>query len=184
MATIPTGNPPWLRTAGILTYGGHTEKRNFMSQGAVDPRTDMSAEQLCAIARDLAAVVRTAAFAKLKVQCHDTTPDDPTVLWCHMQNGVTEESYEGDAPPTGFPTVTRVSDGVFRVTFDQDPTDDFGVSGKVDIKAAKGDPDNLLAVVSWNEDDPDTDGYNERVTFTVSNGSPVQDSVTFVEIYT
>jgi hypothetical protein len=154
-----------------------------MAQGAIDPRTDVDAAQLNRLTNDLAALVRVAPFAKLLVQCHDTSPDDPVVLWCYLQNGVQTGSYNGDAPPTGFPTVTRVSNGSFRVTFAANPIDDFGVAATLDIKAAKGTARALHADVGWSVDDPDADGYNERATFTVNDGSAVSDPVVLVEIF-
>ncbi len=128
MAT-PTGEPLWTRAAGFGNYGGHVNKRNHLSQGAIDPETDVTAEQLKRLSADLAAVARVTPFGFFVVQCNDTSPAAPTVTQAHMATGVRLTSYEGDAAPTGFPTLARVSDGRFTITFSSSYSDEYSVSG-------------------------------------------------------
>lgn len=129
MTVIPTGHPLWTRAAGHANYGGHTEKRNHLSQGVVDPETDVSAQQLARLATDLASVARVAPFAYMVVQCNDGSPAAPTVTLANLANGVSSAGYEGNAAPSGFPTLARVSDGRFSITFSSSYADDYGVSG-------------------------------------------------------
>ena len=128
MAVTPTGDPLWARTASHDIYGGHSDKGNYQSQGAINPKTDVTAEEFSRIVEDLAAAARVAAFCKLRITCNDTTPAAPTFEWVRMSTGVRETSYEGDSPPSGFPSGARVSDGVVTITFASSYSDAYGVS--------------------------------------------------------
>lgn len=184
MTTTPAGLPAWSRTASIESYGGHAEKRNYMSQGAINARTDVTAEQLCRMAADLSSVVRVIPLARLVVQNNDTGAAHPAVLGAWLQSGVSSEGYDGDDPPAGFPSVTRVSDGSLYVTFPTALTDDFGVSQNVHIRAGLGAVSGDLADVSWIESDPNSDGNNERIAFTMQDDSGVViDTLVTLEIF-
>jgi hypothetical protein len=138
MSVIPTGHPYFTRAAGHANYGGHVDKRNHLSQGVIDPETDVSAQQLARLATDLASIARVAPFAYMVVQCNDTSPAAPTVVLANMGTGISSAGYEGDAPPSGFPTLARVSDGRFTITFDSTYTDDYGVSGSFIVQPGMG----------------------------------------------
>jgi hypothetical protein len=125
--TTPTGLPVWARSASFEDYGGHVSKRNHLSQGVIDPETDVGAEHVQRLSADLAAVARVAPFGFFTVQCNDTAVADPTVEQAFIATGVLQVSYEGDAPPSGFPTVTRTGDGVFSVQFESSYADDYDV---------------------------------------------------------
>jgi hypothetical protein len=103
----------------------------------VNPRTDVGAEGYARAASDLAAVTRTGEFIVLTVTCDDSTPADPTVHAVNMMTGVTAVSYVGDSPPAGFPTVERVSDGRFTVTFESEYEDEYGVAADFGITHAE-----------------------------------------------
>jgi hypothetical protein len=137
MPIVPAGLPAWTRTAHHTTYGGDVNKRNYMSQGAIDPLTDVTAEQLVRIAADLAAAVRTAPFAVLTLTLDDVTPGPPTVESCLLMTGAQTTPYVGNAPPTGFPAVTRIGAGHARITFAASYLDPYAVEGDFDIRQHK-----------------------------------------------
>lgn len=137
MTVIPTGHPLWTRAAGHVNYGGNENKRNHLSQGVVDPETDVSAQQLARLATDLASIARVAPFGYMVVQCNDSSPQAPQVVLANMANNVST-GYEGDAAPTGFPTLARVSNGRFSVTFASTYADDYGVSGAFILQPGTG----------------------------------------------
>jgi hypothetical protein len=124
----PAGTPAWTRAADHEDYGGHTNKKNYQSLGVINARTDVGAEAITRIAADMAAVARTGAFFSASILCHDGSPDDPTIENALMMTGVRTSSYEGDAPPTGFPGVTRSGTGHVVITFASSYTDAYGVS--------------------------------------------------------
>ncbi len=127
--TTPNGSPAWVRNASHETYGGHTDKTNYQSQGVVNPRTDVGAEQFQRLTADAAAIARVSHFAVMTILNRDSTAQDPTVEFCALQTGLQTASYDGGSPPTGFPGVTRSSDGVSVITFASSYTDEYGVSG-------------------------------------------------------
>lgn len=127
--TTPTGLPAWTRTADHTIYGGHLDKQNYLSQGVVNPRTDVSAEEFVRFCEDLAACVRTAPFAIITYTCNDTSPAAPTIHSVYMMTGVRTTSYEGDAAPTGFPSAARDSNGVVTFTFASSYNDAYSVAG-------------------------------------------------------
>lgn len=134
MTITPSGVAPWVRSVGFEDYGGHANKANYQNQGVVNPRTDVGAEAIARMSSDLAAVVRTAAFATITAQCNDSSPAAPT-LTVLMQTGVTV-SYAGDAAPTGFPSGARVGNGHVTLTFESSYEDDYGVEGAFGIAQA------------------------------------------------
>lgn len=130
MTITPTGSPAWVRNADHTTYGGHTSKTNYQSRGVINALTDVGAEEFVRMVADLAAVVRTAPFCVINFTANDSgTPADPTVNRVTMQTGATASSYAGGTPPTGFPTVERVADGNYRITFSANYSDPYSVSG-------------------------------------------------------
>jgi hypothetical protein len=151
MAVIPDGDPLWARTATFETYGGDVNKKNYQSQGAINPLTDVTAEQFSRIVEDLAAAGRTANFCHCYVTCNDSgTPAAPTIQWCHLMTAVRETSYEGGAPPAGFPTAARVSDGSVTITFAASYNDAYGVSESFEPSfAATASADTGVAYVTW-----------------------------------
>jgi hypothetical protein len=139
MAIVPSGQPAWTRTASHTNYGGHVNKRNYMSRGVIDALTDVGAEALCRLAADLEAIARTAPFATLTYLCADTFPvsgAEPTVETAHMMTGVRLTSYSSLAPPTGYPSAVRNGDGDNTFTFASTYADPYGVVGTFAIKHA------------------------------------------------
>lgn len=130
MAIIPTGSPSWVRNSDYTTYGGHASKINYQSQGKVNARTDVDAEDFARITADIAALMRPAEFCNLTFTARDAGVLDPLVTKVTMQpSGVVTVSYAGGSPPTGFPAVTRVADGNYLITFSATYLDAYGVSG-------------------------------------------------------
>lgn len=127
--TTPSGNPAWVRSSDFSTYGGDLNKQNYQSQGVVNPVTDVGAEGFSRMVSDVAAVVRTAEFCSMLVQCDDSTPAAPTVLNCRLMTGITGSTYLGSAPPTGFPTLSRNGNGDVSITFASSYSDEYGVAG-------------------------------------------------------
>lgn len=125
----PNGTPAWTRQTSHTDYGGNANKANYASQGVVDPLTDVGAEAICAIARDLTADTRTAEFAVITFLCNDASPAAPTIESVYMMTGVRTTSYAGGSPPTGFPSAARNGNGDVTFTFASSYTDDYGVSG-------------------------------------------------------
>jgi hypothetical protein len=149
MAVTPIGSPAWARTITFDDYGGDVNKANYQSQGAINPRTDVTAEQFSRLVEDLTGVVRVADFAKLYVTCNDSSPAAPTIQWCRMMSGVRSTSYEGDAAPTGFPAGARVGDGSITLTFDASYSDAYGVSQALTIEHVSADgADTSVAYVT------------------------------------
>lgn len=133
MTTTPTGDPLWARNSDASTYGGHPEKRNYQSQDAVNPLTDVTAEEFIRLCADVAGLASVAPFAILTLTCNDATTEDPTVNSAFQSNGVSLNGYAGGFPPTGFPTCTRVSDGKVQVQWSQSQSDDYGVAYDLDL---------------------------------------------------
>lgn len=146
--TTPTGRPAWVRTVDFSDYGGSTEKANFQGQTIVNPRTDVGAAGFSRLVADASAVVRTAEFASMQIQCDDSGPtSQPSVLYCQMMVGTTSISYMGTAPPGGvtpppppggsppaglpllFPTAKRNGNGDVTITFPASQNDEYGVAG-------------------------------------------------------
>lgn len=137
MTTTPAGRPAWERANDHSAYGGHTEKRNYQNLPIVNPRTDVGAEHIARMAADLAAVQRVAPFARVTFTGADSTNTHPTVSAVEMMTGVYSGApYTGNTPPTGFPSVSRVADGQYRVTLATSYTDPYGVAGTLSLTAA------------------------------------------------
>lgn len=128
MTITPSGSPPWARQTSHADYGGHLNKRNFMSLGVVNALTDVGAEEFVRACSDLAAVCRTASMWVITYECNDTIPAAPTIEVAYGMTGVRLVSYEGDAAPTGFPSAARNGNGDVTFTFESSYSDDYGVS--------------------------------------------------------
>ena len=126
MSINPAGAPAWSRAADHTDYGGHVNKRNYQSQGAVNAQTDVTAEQITRIAADLAAAVRTAPFAVLSFTTSSTAA--PTVHPCRLMTGALATAYAGDVPPTGYPSVEATGADEVTITFAASYSDDYSVS--------------------------------------------------------
>lgn len=129
MATTPSGNPAWVRSNDHTNYGGHVNKKNYNDVPIVNPKTDVGAEHLTRIAADLAAVAKMADFAVLNITMGSGS-DTPTVNQCRMMTGIyTGSGYTGTSPPTGYPSVVGVQNGVADITFASSYSDAYSVSG-------------------------------------------------------
>jgi len=123
MSITPTGNPAWVRSNGHTAYGGNVNKTNYQSVGTINPRTDLSAENLCRIAADLAAVARVSPFAVVTFTCDDTTPAAPTVSNYYAMAGAA-------------PIATRNGNGDVTFAWSGTYNDDYGVAGRANIIGA------------------------------------------------
>jgi len=174
MTVTPSGSPAWVRTNDHTNYGGHVDKANFLSQGVIDARTDVGADELARIAADLAAVARTAPFCNLTYTNDDSTPDDPTI-----------DSY--DAMTGSEPTASRNGDGDVTFTWSTAPTDDYGVTGSFNITHAVATVHGTAAGVAVCERlDTDSDGLYEelRVRCYTTSGVAMTDAKVTVTVYT
>lgn len=137
--TTPAGEPAWDGSATAATYGGNADKKDYQGLGSINPRTDISAAQFLRMAADLAACARTAAFSSVALTCSDTSPDAPTVNAASQMTGEASNGYDGDNPPSGFPTFTRVSNGKVQGVWPSNPSDDYSVSAAFAIKFVRAD---------------------------------------------
>lgn len=176
MSVIPTGNPAWVRSNAHTAYGGNVNKVNYQSVGTVNPRTDLSAENLCRMAADLAAVARTAPFATMTFQCQDSAPSDPDIEKYYSMAG-------------GQPTGTRNGVGEVLFTWSPSYTDDYGVSGNVNIIGAIATahataPGAIFATVQLG--DTNADGRNDTVYVYVYDfaANPVVDARVTLTVWT
>lgn len=129
MPITPDGLPAWTRTATHVNYGGHVNKRNYLTRGVIDALTDMGAEALVRMAADLEAVVRTMPFAIITYLCSDSSPAAPTVESAFLMTGVSSGSYLGSAAPLGFPAGARNGNSDVSFTFATSYADAYGISG-------------------------------------------------------
>lgn len=125
--TTPTGRPAWARSISHLDYGGHPSKRNYQSQGVVNPRTDVGAEGFTRLVADAEATTRTASFITLRYTNRDSSPDSPLVLSAYMMVGVSLSGYEADLAPDDFPTGARNGTGDVTFTFGSSFLDAYGI---------------------------------------------------------
>lgn len=132
----PAGLPAWTRTANYAAYGGNTSKRNFLSQGVIDPQTDVGAAEFARFTADLEALVRTCPFAVITFLNRDASPAAPIVECVYMQTGVQLVQYPGDVVPSGFPSAARNGTGDVTFTFASSYTDPYSVSGAFAVKHA------------------------------------------------
>jgi hypothetical protein len=131
MAITPTGQPAWSREVAHTDYGGNVNKVNYLSRGKIDALTDVGAADLCRLAADLEAVVRTAPFAVISYTCNDNVVmgvAPPTIRSAFMMTGVRTTSYQGGAAPSGFPSSARNGDGNVTFTFAGSYSDPYGVA--------------------------------------------------------
>lgn len=128
MTITPTGNPAWTRSVSHEDYGGSVNKQNYQSIGVVNARTDVGAEGFSRQVSDQAAAVRTAEMGVFTYLNNDTGTDPPTIEAALLMTGIAANSYEGDAPPTGFPSAARNGDGDVTFTFAASHTDEYGVA--------------------------------------------------------
>ena len=176
MSITPTGYPVWVRANGHTAYGGHINKTNYQSVGTINPRTDLSAENLCRIAADLAAVARTAPFSVVAFQCNDTVPAAPTVSKYFAMAGTA-------------PTGTRNGNGDVSFVWPESFADDYGIVANANIVAAVATPQQTMAgmlFASVQISDADADGINETVRVRVvdSTGAAVSDAVVSLTTWT
>lgn len=161
MSIVPTGNPAWVRSNGHTAYGGNINKTNFQTIGTINPRTDLSAENLCRIAADLAAVARTSPFAVMTFDCNDAIPSAPSIVSYYAMAG---------SAPTG----VRNGTGDVTFTWANSYSDDYGISGNMNIVAFNASI-HLLSnrFVNAIALDPDVDGVKNAVQVRVFDGTGV-----------
>ena len=172
---VPTGSPCWVKTNDHETYGGNANKQNYASQGAINPLTDVTANQFCRLAADVAALQNVAEFATISFTCVDGVPAAPTIDAFTGQVGT---------PPTG------VRNGSSDVTFSFAASylDDYGVSGPVNLAHADISLIGFAAPGSAGYQllDLDGDGLFESVrcaAFNVAGGAKTGASMS-VTVYT
>lgn len=172
--TTPTGSPAWRKLNDHATYGGHTSKQNYQSQGAVNPLTDVTAEQFCRLASDVAALQRVAEFCLLTYTCNDAAPAAPTIN-------------EYDAMVSTVPTGTRNGNGDVTFRWLATYNDDYGVAGAFNIAhclaAVVG---STACSVSYELIDADVDGLYEsvRVRALTAAGAGLSDAKITLTVYT
>lgn len=165
MSIVPDGSPAWVRSSDHSTYGGDTNKTNWHSQGVTNGRTDVGAEAFCRLAEDLSAVMRTAPFCTLTIQCDDDgAPGAPTITAVNQMTGVRIVSYLGSTPPTGFPSADRNGNGDITITWESSYVDDYGVSGDVNIQHVEvGCCGTVPQIPVYSLEDNDSNGLFEAV---------------------
>lgn len=181
--TTPNGSPAWLRTSDFATYGGHTEKVNYQSQGVVNPRTDVGAEAVMRFTEDLAAAVRTAEFSRVLYTNNDSTPAVPTINTVFQMNGDSTSDYAGDSAPAGMPSAARNGDGDVTFTWATSYTDAYGVSGTVNITDAKARVIASSGVYSVPCEILSANSVRVRA-FDATSGSAVQDAQVLLNVGT
>ena len=150
---VPTGSPVWVRTTDYSHYGGHASKENYLGRGAIDALTDVAAEEFSRMVADAASFARTAPFAVFEIQCSDTSPAAPTILYAALMTGVASTSYLGSSPPAGFPSFARNGNGHVTATFASSYSDEYGIAGAYVPRAPVGtlwgsSAGDVVAVVS------------------------------------
>ncbi len=177
---LPT-NPAWVRSSDFTSYGGDVNKKNYQSVGAIDPLTDVTANDLNRLAEDLSASVNTAPFCVITFTQDDTGTNDPTVNFCYLMTGLSTSNYDGGSPPTGFPSVVRSADADVLVTFLSSYNDAFGTSGDFIATGAVTTPHGTTEAFAT----PDiASATTVRVqTFNGAGGSELDRKIT-LEVYT
>lgn len=124
MSIVPTGSPCWVKANDHTTYGGNVDKHNYQGRGVVNPLTDVSANQFCRLASDVAALQNVAEFATISFTCADAAPGAPTI-----------DEFGGmvGTPPTG----VRNGNGDVTFSFLASYLDDYGVAGPVNLAHAE-----------------------------------------------
>lgn len=173
MPIVPTGAPVWLRTNDFQVYGGDPNKRNYMGQGAIDPTSDVTAEQFSRLVEDVAELGRVTEFATITFRCNDTVPGPPTIL---AYNGL------AGAAPTG----SRIGNGHVSFAWPVEPEDAYGVEAFVNFMSAMGGPQGTPGGVYTEFLDSNADGLNERVNMLVFDASAaaIVDGVATVTVWT
>lgn len=124
----PSGNPAWARSNDYTSYGGHAQLKNYNGLPIVNPQTDVGAEHLARISADIAAVSMMGDFAHVKLTMASGS-NAPTVTACTLMTGIyTGTGYSGTSPPTGFPRVLGISNGVCAIKFTGIYTDPYSIS--------------------------------------------------------
>jgi hypothetical protein len=154
----PAGAPAWAKTNDFATYGGDVNKKNYQSRGAVNPLTDVTAEQFTRLTADVSAIVRTAEFATLTFR-YDTASGLFVV-------------YAYDGMVSTLPTITHFGVGQLLVTWLATYNDDYGVASTIDIQHCDhGAHGAAMATVSTQLLDNDANGKYEAVMVYVWNAA-------------
>lgn len=173
MAVVPTGLPAWARTSDYATYGGDINKKNYAAQGAVNPTTDVTAEQFASLTADLAAAVRTVEFAVVTFTCQDTAVADPLLNAYLGMHGV---------GPAAAPAITRLGNGHVRVQWNPSFTDPYGVAQTLTLTGGEGSGHGSAFISAQIEitdartievhikDENDAYVLDKKVTVTVTTG--------------
>lgn len=185
MTITPAGTVPWSGDATAATYGGHPDKANYHGQDIINPLTDVSAAQFARLCADVAANTRTATYCTLRLTTNDTSPAAPTVeALKQMDVGVLTAPYEGDNPPAGFPTCTRVSDGKVQIVWPSSPSDDFGVvsADALDLQHAHGEVFGYNDYAKVKPSRAAATGSTLSFEAVDSAGTPIQDVTMMIEV--
>jgi hypothetical protein len=160
----PAGAPVWSRTSDHTTYGGDVNKHNYQSRGAVNPLTDVTAEQFTRLAADVSAVAKTVDFATITFR-YDTASGLFVV-------------YAYDAMAGAAPVPTHFGVGQLRLTWLASYADDYGVSSTIDIRHCDhGAHGAAAAITTVQLEDNDANGKNEALLLHVwdAAGAPADD---------
>jgi len=175
MTTTPTGAPVWERTNDHTTYGGHLQKENYQGQGAINAKTDVTAQQFARLCADVEALGKVADFATITYTQDDTGTADPTV-----------DSYDAMAGARA-PTATRESDGVVLLTWEDSYEDAYGIAGDINIGHVHADLEGTAAGgCTWTRHDTTANGsYNAvRIRCWDAAGAAALDKTVTVTIST
>ena len=142
---IPQGDPPWVRSSDLTTYGGDPLKHNHLGVGVIDALTDIGAEEFSRMVGDVAAIMRTAPFLTLTYTCSDTSPAAPTINIAAGMMGYRNTAYAGATPPPGFPSAARNGNGDVTFTFASSYNDSYGKAGAFVLQHPRGCLVNLTA---------------------------------------
>lgn len=159
--TTPNGYPAWVRSNSFAEYGGAVDKTNYQSQGKINAQTDVGAEEIMRLSADLAAVQRTADWCTAKMVADDTTTQTVTVGPINQMTGNQSTTYAGATPPSGFPTVTRIAAGHYRAVWSTSYTDEYSVSGSLNIIGGYGTIVGAAGSISVVPYDAASDGLAE-----------------------
>ena len=156
MSLTPTGSPVWSNSTAHTAYGGDLNKQNYLSQDAVDSRTDISAERWVRLCEDLAAVSRVLPFVKMRSRITDEQIPGINVHRC--------------ASAEALPLPEWVSNGVATFTWEDTYKDEYGVEQDIDFQhcqvfALNPSSGGQLAVAELS--DTTGNGKNNRVTVRV-----------------
>lgn len=176
MAITPTGSPVWTRQNNHEAYGGNLNKKNYQSRGAVNGKTDLTAENVCRIAADMAAVGKTAPFCSFVATFDDSGPANPTIESADLL------TMAGTAP-----TAVRVGDGHAYFDWATSYTDEYSQSGEFNIVGVQVSLEGSSAGAAvWEIEDDNSDGLNERLVVRVfdSGGSALTSPTVAITVWT